>query len=198
MKKNLNLALMLRNLLRTTLLKHRHPSDMARWQAKGSLSLEWEPRTRLLASLVPAGSSVLEFGAGRMTLAQFLPEGCRYTPSDIVERGPGTIVCDLNAPDLPDFPSHDVAVFSGVLEYVNDVPRLIAHLTPVIGVFILSYAILETHTNRINRRASGWVNDYDSSSLEGIFRQNGYHPDHVEMWRSQKVYRFVKGQREIR
>lgn len=192
MKKIPNIPVMLRNLLRTTLLKRGNTSDMGRWQAEKALSLDWEPRTRQIASLVPPGTSVLEFGAGRMVLAKFLPPGCSYTPSDIVDRGPGTIVCDLNALSLPAFPPHDVTVFSGVLEYVQDVPRLVAHLSPLVRVFILSYAILETHTNRITRRASGWVNDYDSSSLEAIFRQNGFHPDHTEMWRSQKIFRFLK------
>jgi hypothetical protein len=193
MKKITDLPLMLRNLFRTTLLKRKNTSDMERWQAEKALSLDWEPRTLQIAGLVPPGSSVLEFGAGRKTLAEFLPDGCSYTPSDIVDRGPGTFVCDLNAPSLPVFPPHDVAVFSGVLEYVRDVPRLVAHLSPFIRVFILSYAILETHTNRISRRASGWVNDYDSRSLEEIFKQNGFYLDHTEMWQSQNIFRFVRG-----
>lgn len=192
MKKLPNVPLLLRNLLRTTLFKRMNPSDQARWQAEKALSLDWEPRIRQIASLVLPGSSVLEFGAGRMTLSKYLPADCRYTPSDIVDRGPGSIVCDLNSPSLPVFPSHDVAVFSGVLEYVQDVPRLVAHLSPIVRVFILSYAILETHANRLSRRASGWVNDYNSSSLEAIFKINGFHPDHTEMWRSQKIYRFIR------
>ena len=183
---------MIRNLLRTTLLKRGNTSDLTRWQAEKHLSLDWMPRAQQIASLVPPGSSVLEFGAGRMTLTGLLPASCSYTPSDIVDRGRGTIVCDLNAPTLPFFPPHQVAVFSGVLEYVQDVPRLIAHLSRNIQVFVVSYAILENHKNRLIRRTSGWVNDYDSNSLEDIFRQNGFHTDHTEIWRSQKIFRFVK------
>ena len=76
-----------------------------------------------IAKLIPAGSNVIEFGAGRRQLEKFLPAGCTYTPSDLVDRGPGTIVCDLNRPPLPDL-RHlrlKVAVFGGVLEYVADV-----------------------------------------------------------------------------
>ena len=84
-----------------------------------------------------------------MALSEFLPLGCSYTPSDIVDRGLNTIVCDINAPTLPLFPPHQVAVFSGVLEYVWDVPRLIKHLSPGIEMFVLSYAITEMHKFRL-------------------------------------------------
>ncbi len=184
--------MMIQNLLKTTVFKHKLASDLSRWDNEAVLSKDWEPRTRQIAALIPPGSSVLEFGAGRMALAGYLPDGCSYTPSDIVDRGRNTIVCDLNSPSLPIFPPHQVAVFSGVLEYVWNVERLIDHLSPGIKMFILSYAITDKQRFRLSRRLSGWVNDYDSQALEDLFNQGGYICNATEMWNSQKIFRFIQ------
>ena len=45
----------------------------------------------------PPGTRVIEFGCGRGLLERYFPEDARYFASDIVERGPDTVVCDLNA-----------------------------------------------------------------------------------------------------
>lgn len=174
----------------TSLRKVRGGSDIERWGTQKALFEGWDQRTQLIAGLVAPGASVIEFGAGRMIMKKFLPETCAYTPSDLVDRGPGTVVCDLNAGALPDFTRHDVAVFSGVLEYVNDVPRLISHLSSRVGVIVTSYA--DTTLNKRNRRAQGWVNDFTSQDFLRIFEALGFRCDHKETWRSQVVYRFRK------
>jgi hypothetical protein len=182
---------LIKNAVRTAWRRQRQGSDVARWSSEGTLSPDWDGRTRLIASLIPAGSSVLEFGAGRLVLRDYLPSGCRYTPSDLVDRGAGTIVCDLNAKVLPDFPRHDVAIFSGVLEYVNDVPRLVRHLSPRVNAFVLSYAVTDTNASLVYRRADGWVNDFSASALVKVFADHGFRCDRTESWRSQQVFRFV-------
>ena len=187
-----NLVFMLRNLLVSFFSKRN--SDAIRWSKKGSLSPEWDSRTIQMANLVPPGTTVLEFGAGRMILAKHLPPGCMYKPSDIVDRGSGTFICDLNDPVLPTFPDHQVAFFSGVLEYVQDIPRLIDHLSSSTKVFVLSYSCNEEHSNKITRRASGWINDLDSQTLINIFIRNGYRLDFTGSWRSQKIFRFIKSE----
>ena len=184
--------MMTQNLLKTTVFKHKLASDMSRWDKDAALSKDWESRTLQIAALIPPGSSVLEFGAGRMALASYLPEGCSYTPSDIVDRGRNTIVCDLNSPSLPIFPPHQVAVFSGVLEYVWNIERLIDHLSPDIEMFILSYAIADNQMFKLSRRFSGWVNDYNSQALEDLFKQRGYICNASEMWNTQKIFRFIQ------
>ncbi len=125
---------------KTILLKRDGRSDTGRWSDPSNLNESWDVRTAALAKFVPPGSSVLEFGAGRRVLPRYLPAGCQYTPSDLVDRGPGTLVCDLNAAQLPLFPEHDVAVFSGVLEYVLDMDRLLDHLAPTCRIIVASYA----------------------------------------------------------
>lgn len=165
-------------------------SDYHRWSNLSNLSSDWDSRTKQIAFLITPRSSVLEFGAGRMVLRDFLPEGCTYTPSDIVDRGSNTIVCNLNAECLYDFPYHDVAVFSGVLEYVNDVPSLISHISKIARTVIASYAVTDYKSNKNIRLANGWVNDYSLSELENVFLQNGFYCDRVETWNKQKIIVF--------
>jgi glycosyltransferase involved in cell wall biosynthesis len=177
---------------RTTLRRCRGAADYPRWGDPGSLSPDWDSRTEQIARLIPPESTVLEFGAGRMTLKDRLPAGCTYTPSDLVDRGAGTIVCDLNARDLPAFPPHDVAVFSGVLEYVNDISYLLSQINRPFRMIIASYAVRERASGKLERRSHGWVNDYTSGEFEEIFRRSGFRLDRVEDWCSQKIYRFAR------
>ncbi len=177
---------------KTSLRKCLGKADFQKWDGLSNLSPKWDSRTRYIASLIPHGKSVLEFGAGRMVLKDCLGEGCTYTPSDLIDRGNGTIVCNLNQRNLPDFPKHDVAVLIGVLEYINDVPRLVLHLAKYVNAIVVSYAVTDHRPKKMNRRANGWVNDYSSAELEKIFETNGFRIDHTDEWNSHNIYRFVK------
>jgi hypothetical protein len=128
-----------------------------------------------------------------MTLKQLLPRDCKYTPSDIVDRGEGTLICDLNAPELPSFPPHDIAVFGGVLEYVVDVPRLVSCLTKPFPVVIVTYCIADGRSvvEKLQRRSKGWSNDYLEEEIEDVFSSVGYRLDYKQVWRTAVIYRFV-------
>ena len=163
-------------------------SDYRRWRSPDSFSKDWDSRSSIIASLVPPDSAVIEFGAGRMALKDLLPSGCAYTPSDLIDRGGGTLVCDLNSKMLPPIPRHDVAVFGGVLEYVHDVPRLISHLSNSVEIIVASYAV--TDSNQENRRGNGWVNDLSSSDILALFEAAGFRMDCEDHWGTQSIYRF--------
>lgn len=182
--------------VKTMVRKRRLGSDYERWAQTQSLSEKWDTRTARIAELVPSGSNVLEFGAGRLVLKEHLPADCVYTPSDIVDRGEGTIVCDLNDAELPNFAgAYDTAVFSGVLEYVNDVPRLITALAADVPTIVTSYATLERNAKIAKRRKSGWVNDYPAQEFVSIFTSRGYVVDHSEVWHSQEIFRLVQSEK---
>jgi hypothetical protein len=154
-----------------------HRSDLGRWSAVSALSPEWDARTIAIAKLVPERSSVLEFGAGRLMLPKYLPPSCSYTPSDICDRGLGTVVCDLNQRPLPVFASHDVAVFSGVLEYINDVPEVVAHIGKSCRMVVSSYVTAPNQCGlfkRAKRRRAGWVNDFTSEQFIAVFERAGF------------------------
>ena len=175
-------------LLREALRK----TDYQRWSNKESLSQSWDTRTKQIAALIKPGASVIKFGAGRLILKTFLPENCSYTPSDLVDRGYGTIICYLNSKALQQFKTYDVAVFSGVLEYINDIPRLIFYLSRCVNVIIASYAVIEE--NKSNRSGQGWVNDYNSKQFINIFENAGFRCDYTEEWQSQVIYKFIRKQ----
>ncbi|RYH72795.1 hypothetical protein EVU94_11310 [Flavobacteriaceae bacterium 144Ye] len=171
----------------TRIRKFKKSSDLKRWSKKESLLKSWDTRTKIISEFILPNTKVIEFGAGTLKLKSFIHETVEYTPSDIVDRGENTIVCDLNRP-LPQFKEYDYAVFSGVLEYINDVPRLIKHLYPGVKSILASYAVVEK--NKENRRAFGWVNDFTEKDFLNVFEAVGYKLKCKKQWRKQLVFHF--------
>lgn len=182
----------LRAIYRTYSLLPGRRSDLARWGDETNLSARWDSRTAMMARLVPPGSKVLEFGAGRLTLKDHLPRGCTYTASDLFPREGIALVCDLNAHPFPKVPSHDVVFLAGVLAYVWDLPALVRFLSGIAGTVIASYPGTDLTPGTLARRANGWVNDLSFAELEKIFEEHGYAREGCERWERQHVYKFTK------
>ena len=176
-------------------------TDHRRWADPRSLHANWEPRTKRVAALVPKNSRVIEFGAGNRILERYLDPSCTYVPSDIVDRGPGTIVCDLNRRPLPHLGAnaYDVAVLIGVLEYLRDVPSALDWLTKYVTVCVLACApakangyspraILET----VGRLRHGWMNNYREEELRSLFRERGFELVQEEDWEEQRLFVFSR------
>jgi len=176
--------------------------DYRRWSSAQGLEQWWDDRTKTIAKRIPGGSKVIEFGAGRRQLEKFLPEGCSYVPSDIVDRGPGTVICDLNSPALPDLTrlGCDTAVFGGVLEYVRDVRAVarwladsgmktcVASFDPVpAGLWAVG---LWRETAR--RAYFGYMNRLTEAELVGAFEAAGFFCSRRETWTNQIVMCFHK------
>lgn len=167
---------------------------------------EWDSRTRLLATFIEPGTTVLEFGCGRQVLRHILHPSCTYIPSDIESRSEDTWVCDLNAPTLPIMPASDVAVFGGVLEYIHDLPRLFEHLRGYTDALVFSYAPVPTYALpgqpedesqmayvRERRELKGWVNHLDHRAINGALLEAGWLFHRAEHWEFyQEIYRYVK------
>jgi Methyltransferase domain len=177
----------------------RQKTDYRRWADPRSFHASWEPRTRKAAALVPNHSRVIEFGAGNRVLERYLDSSCTYVASDIVDRGPGAIVCDLNRRPLPDLGAnvYDVAVFMGVLEYLRDVPSVLDWLARHVPVCVLSYACAKASgyplcgrfetVRRLNR---GWMNNYREDELRSLFRERGFVSLREDSWKSQRLFLF--------
>jgi hypothetical protein len=157
-----------------------------RWADPKNLKKEWESRVAIMSKMIEPGSSIIEFGAGRCVLERHLPEGCIYTPTDLFCRGSRTIECDLNGDQPPNFGCYDYAFFSGVLEYVVDIDRLISILSTNVKTIIASYAVYELNKN--NR--SQWINSYRSAELVALFDKHGFSCSNISQWRSQYIYKF--------
>jgi hypothetical protein len=182
----------------TTLFKR---TDRRRWADPRNLYASWESRNKQLAALVPNHSRVIEFGAGKRILERYLDPSCTYTPSDVIDRGPETIVCDLNQRPLPDLGAnaYDVAVFSGVLEYVRDIPSMLDWLTKLVTVCVLTYApakaegpsarrLLETS----GRLRHGWMNSYREEELRSLFCERGFELVQEQDWEQQRLFVFSR------
>ena len=176
--------------INTSLRKAFGRSDIRRWRKPGELSPDWDSRTEIMAKYIPENASIIEFGAGRLVLKSFLPKGCTYTPSDIVDRGEGTKVIDLNRHPLPEIDNYDYAVFSGVLEYINNVPLIISHFSKYINAFIISYAIADNHPS--DRGIHGWGNNYKEVEIISLFTVQNYELINKDTWGKQAIFVFKK------
>jgi hypothetical protein len=177
----------------------RRKTDHRRWEDPRSLDAAWEPRSRQVAAMVPKNSRVIEFGAGNRVLERYLDPSCSYVPSDLVDRGPGTIVCNLNERPLPDLAAHnfDVAVFIGVLEYVQDVPSVLDWMAKYVSSFVLACApakangySLRATIETFGRLKAGWINNYREDDLRALFHERGYELVQDDSWLDQRLYVF--------
>ncbi len=159
-------------------------SDCNRWSSNKSFSNAWNDRTEKLAKMIPdATKSVADYGCGTMWLKKLLPTCVLYIPIDMVRRSAEGLVVDLNSPLINPLPKASVAFFSGVLEYVNDLPNLISSLSKVYTAIVCSYVGVRSGcTNFRKRRSFGWVNDYRISELLGVFEDNMFHLQKMDKW----------------
>ena len=165
--------------------------DVSRWEHASSFDPEWDERSRIIAGLVPAGSRVIEFGAGRQQLARYLDPTCTYLASDVIRRDVSTLVADLNARPLPDLSSlrPDVAVFAGVLEYVVRLAPVARWLARHVPACIASYECARTPAwstrrlgERMERARLGWVSTHTEDELLELFRRAGFAREHRTVW----------------
>ena len=188
-------------------LTHRalNQSDYPRWSNLKNYEAWWDARTQKIAQLIPPGSRVIEFGAGRRQLEKFLDPTCTYVPSDLVDRGGETFVCDLNRhprPDLGDL-KVDTAVFGGVLEYMHDLESLVGWLAQQVSLCVASYSctpesgIVPKLQERFNRIYYGYMNSYREEELIDLFQRAGFKCMARDRWTSQQVFLFVNQQARL-
>ena len=167
-------------------------ADVSRWQKLENFDPAWDERSRQLAARVPKGASVLEFGCGRGALPAALPADAIYLGSDIFARGPETLVWDLNSGAPPLDRDFDVAIFSGVLEYVADVPAVIRALRPQISTILASYASVNEVPDPLTRRVCGWVNHFTEDSFVDLLNAEGYRLVWHNSWTDSTIYQFER------
>jgi hypothetical protein len=179
-------------IVQTETMRNSESSDVKRWQDDTSHYESWQERARLLATFVRPGERVFEFGAGNSAVPAALPPGCAYAGSDLAPLKDGIIVLDLNAPTLPPLIGHDVAVCSGVLEYVHDLARLSAFLWRHFQSVVCSYAPRMTSEPEeiAKRRYSGWFSDLTAEEFTAIFTAAGFDLSRRDNWAGQALFRW--------
>jgi hypothetical protein len=178
-------------------LREAGASDIVRWSQGIHHDPSWAERGAILARMVKPGEAVFEFGAGRSRVRDVLPEQCRYTASDLVPLSDGILQYDLNGPVLAPISGHDVALLSGVLEYVHDLSRAAYFLADNFGSIVCSYAVLgDGSRHEIERRRySGWFNDFTEDRFTKLFVAAGFTMTGRGTWRAQTLFRFDKAPR---
>lgn len=156
----------------TEQLMRERATDTQRWAQMDSLATQWDARAAMAAEWIPAGSRVLDIGAGAMALEAALKPGCSYQPADVVERRPGCFVVDLNRGEFPPG-GYDWVSFLGVLEYVHDVDRTLARAREAAPRMIVTYCTF--HRGDIGvRRGMGWVNELTAAQFEAALARSGW------------------------
>jgi SAM-dependent methyltransferase len=134
----------------------------------------WDGRNAIIASFIPAGSSVLDIGCGSQTLREHLSSGCKYQPSDIIKSSPDVIFCDLNAGIYPDTKElFDYVVCSGVFEYIRNPKEFFKRIPRLGHAVIISYNPHAPGGSKFSRLAHNWLNHFTKDDLLSLFSEMG-------------------------
>jgi hypothetical protein len=166
-------------------------TDRSRWSRDSSFDNAWSGRHQLMVRSVRPGDAVIDLGSGPRALEEHLPDGCRYIPVDVVPRGPGSVVCDLNRDPMPDVRG-DVVVMSGVLEYIHDVHQLLTGARGLAPRAVVSYATVEAFSDIRDRRSHGWMNDLGLPVLRDAFTTSGWSVSGEQEWQGHRVFELAR------
>lgn len=118
--------------------------------------------------------SVVDYGAGRMYLQEYLAPDVKYFPVDYIRRNEQTILCDLNSGEFPDIQS-DAAICSGVLEFIYTTEQLLIHVCEHTSkTIILSYMGVDAFPDINGRRASAYVSDLSEGQIVNLMESRGF------------------------
>jgi FkbM family methyltransferase len=155
----------------SALLLAARSSDGARWANPNELVPGAGERAAAAGPHIPPGSRVLDLGAGHMALKRLLPQGCHYTPADLLARSADCQVVDLNQQQFPAGEFDCIALLE-VLEYIHDVPWLLRRCHDAAGRLIFTYHPHAGEALEL-RRQRGWFNDFDLAALTALVNQAG-------------------------
>jgi len=149
-------------------------SDEARWGQANSYVQGWQKRGKLAADLLPSGMTVLELGAGTGTFEQLISNRCHYTGSDLKPINSSYLKIDLNQDAIPS--NYDYIVALGVLEYTEDIKKVVHKISQACKVAVVSYCCAKNQTTEALdfRREKDWVNSLSDKEFVGLFADVGF------------------------
>lgn len=155
-----------------------------RWEDKTQHIVDWDVRTRIISELIKPAEKILEFGAGRQVLRKMIDPSCAYHALDLPD-------FDLNSETWIDLPTHDVAVFGGVLEYIDSIDNVMSRMSA--SSVILSYSVRQDETIE-NRKLNFWTTHLTYDDLFQTMLKNKYQLDSEITWwkKLQIIARFKK------
>lgn len=170
----------------------RNKTHTSRWELADSYSENWKQRAIKLMDLFKThefdeGSQyrVVEYGCGAYAPFNTLfngKNGFEVSKYDIKAWDEQTSVIDLNSANVL-MPATNISVFSGVLEYLNDVKSILSKALNASEYLLVSYAFLpsdlfldeEKYLNTIKNRAikNGWRNHFTNKDLVELISSFG-------------------------
>lgn len=105
---------------------------------------EWKKRTEMIASLIPAHSSVLDLGCGFCHLKKYLRKECRYIGVDKDTWVDEIVTCEFNKNEFPNVGIFDFIVCQGILEYINEPQEFLKQIRKYGQTLILTYKLYTT------------------------------------------------------
>lgn len=172
-------------------MKLRNKTYTTRWKIADSYSENWKQRAVKLMDLFKThefdeGSQyqVVEYGCGAHAPFNTLfngKNGFEVSKFDIKAWDEQTSLIDLNIPNVL-LPTTNISVFSGVLEYLNDIPSILHKAINVSDYLLFSYAFFPSalvlddrkYLNEIKTRVSnGWRNHFTNKDLVEIISTIG-------------------------
>lgn len=152
---------------------------------------EWDSRVTQIAEWIPAGSSVLDVGAGDQVL-KHLGKWSEYTSVDSITTGVD-FDFDVEGEWSPDLGHYSHGVLSGLLEWVDDPTYVLTQLSQHCSKIVLSYATLDVHRDPL------WRSNLSRVQLESVLRDLAPGPAPcpfrlVGSWLEQSLYLVEVGQ----
>jgi len=130
----------------------------------------WDERNKLISSLIPDGSAVIDMGSGAQTLRQYLKTNCKYQPCDVVKSSPDVILCDFNAGEYPELTGKfDYVVCSGVFEYIRNPAEFLQRIPLFAPKVILTFNPLLPEKSKFSRLTVHWNNHLTKAETEKLF-----------------------------
>lgn len=168
----------------------RLPRGRRRWSSVADAVPVWDERNQRIAEHIEEGASVLDLGCGAQTLAIHLRSPARYLPGDLIPSASNVVPIDLNRNMWPKAGREfDVAVMSGVLEYLDDPARALERVHDFAPKLVTSYQDYRNgERTKRTRRALGWVNHLTRAEIVGAFLRTGWEIETEVPWRDSQIY----------
>jgi hypothetical protein len=151
--------------------------DRERWGDPANYRPRWAERSKLAASLVQSGTSVLEIVVGTGVFRDAVSARTAYVGADLEPLDPTTIPLDIDRDELP-ARRFDYVVLLGVITYLHRPRDAVRKICGVADRIVVSYccrrAELTAEDVRESRRSRGWLNDFTQAEFVALFARHGF------------------------
>lgn len=153
----------------------------------------WTERAKTAVGMLQQEyDSVIDMGAGALTIKKYLKPDTAYFPVDYCKRFEEVIVCDFEKEEYPNITS-DVVFALGILEYISNADLFVEKICNMSNTVIISYNVIEKKGNFHMRQRNGWVNHFKTIDIISLFRHNGFSLTDERLYGGMSVvYKFEK------